>query len=121
MGHAVQFLPENSYLHSMGRIVICVYRPHAGKEEALLELVSEHIPLLKSQRLVTDRKPVIMRAADNCIVEVFEWQDADAISKAHENPVVKDLWKRFGEVCSFEIPAGVAEFHAPFPEFEAMN
>ncbi len=105
----------------MGRIVIVAYRPHAGMEEQLLELVREHLPLLKSQRLVTDRKPVVMRAADRTIVEVFEWQDADAIARAHENPVVQDLWQRFSEVCTFEIPTKVAEFHDLFSEFEPVH
>ena len=105
----------------MGRIVFAVYRPHAGKETELLDLVREHMPVLKSQRLITDRKPMVMRANDNSIVEIFEWQSSQAISDAHSNPVVQELWDRFSQVCAFETPSNVDEFHNIFSEFEPIN
>lgn len=105
----------------MGRIVFAVYRPHGGKETELLELVQEHMPVLKSQRLITDRKPMVMRANDNSIVEIFEWQSSQAIADAHSNPVVQELWNRFSAVCAFEVPSNVQEFHNMFSEFEPIN
>jgi hypothetical protein len=32
----------------MGRFVIVAYRPYPGKEERLLELTREHLPILRS-------------------------------------------------------------------------
>jgi hypothetical protein len=105
----------------MGRITISVYRPKPGKEKALLSLVDEHIPILKSQNLVTDRKPIVMKAKDNSIVEIFEWVSRKAIDDAHSNAEVHKLWARFGEVCDFDTPKNVNEFSDMFSEFEAVN
>ena len=105
----------------MGRITIAVYRPKKGKEDALLKLVHEHIPILKDQQLITERKPIVMQAADKTIVEIFEWKSAEAIKQAHTNAAVQDLWNRFNEVCTYDIPVNVKEFSNMFSEFEPIN
>ena len=105
----------------MERITIAIYKPKKGKEQELLKVVEEHMPILKAQDLITERKPIVMRAADGCIVEVFEWKSAQAISDAHHNLEVQKLWERFSEVCEFEVPVNVKEFHDMFPEFSPLN
>ncbi len=105
----------------MGRITIAVYRPKPGKEKQLERLVGEHLPVLKEQHLITERKPIVMRAADNAIVEVFEWKSSQAIEQAHTNVAVQQLWARFGEVCDYEVPVNVIEFQSVFSEFESIN
>ena len=105
----------------MGRITFAIYRPKPGKEKQLLQLLEEHLPILKTQNLVTDRKPIVMQAADKSIIEVFEWKSRKAIDEAHTNPEVQKLWGRFGEVCDFDSPKNVAEFSEMFSEFEAIN
>jgi quinol monooxygenase YgiN len=105
----------------MGRITIAVYRPKKGKEDALLKLVHEHMPILKSQQLITERKPIVMQAADKSIIEIFEWTSVEAIKQAHTNAAVQDLWNRFSEVCAYDMPVNVTEFHNMFSEFEPIN
>jgi len=39
----------------MGRFVIVAYRPRPGEEQRLVELTREHLPILRSQGLATDR------------------------------------------------------------------
>jgi quinol monooxygenase YgiN len=104
----------------MGSIVVACYKPRPGAEEALLDLVRGHLPPLRSQGLVTDRAPIVMRTADGVIVEVFEWVSQEAIAAAHTNPVVLDLWKKFEAVCWYETPANVAEFKNMFSHFEPL-
>jgi hypothetical protein len=104
----------------MGSISVACYKPRPGCEQALLELVRDHLPPLRAEGLVTDRHSIVMRTADGTIVEVFEWVSKEAIAGAHTNPVVLDLWKRFEAVCSFETPANIAEFQNMFAHFEAM-
>jgi quinol monooxygenase YgiN len=104
----------------MERIVIVVYRPKKGKEEKLLQVINDHMPVLQRQGLITDRKPIVMRAKDKSIIEVFEWKSAEAIEEAHSNPEVLALWERFSEVCDYEIPVNVDEFHNLFSEFEPV-
>ncbi len=82
----------------MGTSVIAVYKPHAGKARELEELVVNHVPILRSEGLATERQPIVMRASDGSLVEVFEWVSARAIENAHSNGTVQELWlnlKRF--------------------------
>jgi quinol monooxygenase YgiN len=82
-----------------GICVIVAYRPKSGKEDKLLEIVRERVPLLRREGLVTDRVPIIMRARDRTIIEVSEWKSRAAIESAHKNPNVLALWERFFAVC----------------------
>ena len=104
----------------MGKIVVVAYQPHKGKEAELISLVKEHIPVLKKEGLVTDRKPVVMQATDNTIIEVFEWKSKEAINAAHYNPQVQAHWSRFSEVCEYKPAGSVREFSDLFSEFEAV-
>jgi len=105
----------------MSRGVIVIYRPKNGKDAALLQLVKDHMSILRTQNLVTDRAPIIMKAADGSIIEVFEWKSAGAIKEAHQNKVVQELWERFSQVCDYESPVNVNEFQGLFSEFEVLN
>jgi hypothetical protein len=104
----------------MGSISIACYKPRAGCEEPLLELVRDHLPPLRAEGLVTDRSSIVMRTADGTIIEVFEWVSQEAIAGAHQNPVVLDLWKRFEAVCFYETPANLPEFQRMFSHFEPI-
>lgn len=104
----------------MGSIVVACYKPRPGCEGALLELVRNHLPPLRAEGLVTDRAPILMRAADGTIVEVFEWVSQEAIAGAHQNPAVLNLWKRFEAVCWYETPSNLPEFQNVFTHFEPL-
>lgn len=103
------------------RIVIAVYRPNPGKEKELQIVVSKHYSVLLKEKLVTERVPIVMRAKDESIVEVFEWLSPEAITSAHSNPEVLKLWEEFSEVCTYDNPVSVEEFHNLFSEFEPLN
>jgi hypothetical protein len=105
----------------MGRITIAVYKPKPGMEKELLAMVKKHLPVLQKENLVTDRKPIVMRAADQSIVEIFEWVSPEAIQAAHTNKNVGKLWEEFGAVCDYSPPVAVQEFHNMFSEFESIN
>jgi hypothetical protein len=104
----------------MGCVVIACYKPKPGREAELLDLVRNHLTPLRAEGLVTDRKPIIMRAADGALVEVFEWISQETIAAAHTNPVVLELWKKFEAVCSYEIPASLPEVHNLWSNFEPV-
>jgi len=104
----------------MGSIAVACYKPRPGCEAALLALVRDHMTPLRAEGLVTDRAPIVMRTADGTLVEVFEWVSKETIARAHENPAVLDLWKRFEAVCWYETPANLPEFQNMFSGFEAV-
>jgi hypothetical protein len=105
----------------MGSISVACYKPRPGREEALLELVRNHLPSLRALGLVTDRASIMMRTADGTIVEIFEWNSKEAIAGAHHNPAVVDLWKRFEAVCWYETPSNLPEFQNMFQHFEPIE
>jgi hypothetical protein len=104
----------------MGSISVACYRPKAGCEEALLAEVRDHLPPLRALGLVTGRIPIVMRTQDGTVIEIFEWVSPEAIASAHSNPVVLEIWKRFEAVCSYEVPANIAEFQNMFGHFEPV-
>ncbi len=105
----------------MGQFVIAAYRPRSGKKVQLLQIIREHMPILRSQGLVTDRPAYAMRASDGTIVEVFEWKSAKAAEEAHSNQVVRALWARFDEVCECESLANLPECQRLFSPFQPID
>ncbi len=105
----------------MGRVVIACYKPKSGKEKELLELVLTHHQRLSDENLVTDRRPVILEAADNTIIEVFEWKSKEAIETAHNNPAVQKMWEEFALISDYENATNLSEFQNLFSEFEPLN
>jgi len=111
----------NNKSHEGSIFVICNYRPKPGKDKELLEIVKEHVPILRRLGLATDRTVHIMKAADGSIVEVFEWVSQKAIDDAHKNPEVLEMWKKFEAACTYENLSGLAEANHLFPDFEPVN
>ena len=103
------------------RPVIACYRPKAGQEAALLDLVRGHVPALRRLGLVTDRAPYCMRAANGTLVEVFEWASAKAIEAAHDNLEVHKIWAAFGAACSYVKLSELAEAQNLFAEFGPLR
>lgn len=105
----------------MGIIVIACYKPKPGKKEKLDLLVKQHLKILLSQDLVTDRESIMMEAKDGSIIEVFEWKSKEAIEKAHNNQEVNKMWQEYSEVCDY-IPIGeLAESADMFAHFTPFN
>ena len=105
----------------MGQMVIVAYRPKPGREAELLQLVREHVPALRAEGLATAREPLVMRAADGSLVEIFEWTSAEAVAGAHHNPNVQALWNRFAECCDYETLANLPEAQRLFSPFEPVD
>lgn len=79
----------------------CVYRPKAGQEEALFELVRRHWPVLRDAGLTTDEPALVWRATDKrsgrvSFIEVFSWKDDQASGLAHQLPEVMQIWEPMG-------------------------
>jgi hypothetical protein len=105
----------------VGRIVIVAYRPNPGREVELLEEVRCHVPTLRREGFATDRAPVVMRAGDGTIVEVFEWMSDAAVERAHHDPFVQAMWGRFGELCTCEPLTTLPEAQGMFATFDAIE
>ena len=102
-------------------MVIASYRPKPGQAEALLGLVREHVPILREQQLATAREPLVLRAKDGTLLEIFEWVSPAAVEAAHGNQAVLALWERFGAACEFVSLASLPEAQAVFAHFEPVE
>ena len=105
----------------MGTLVIAVYRPKRGKLRALLDLVRDHVPTLRGLGLATQRESIVGKSRDGALVEIFEWTSAEAIDRAHHDPVVQRMWKRFNAVSTYVSLSDLAEAEQPFPSFEPID
>lgn len=103
-----------------GEVVIAVYRPKPGQEDALRLLVDEHVPLLRKLDLVTDRPVMRLRSRD-AFLEIFEWRSKEAAGAAHDAPEVADLWKRMEEVATFPALGELEEAKTRFPHFRPVD
>ena len=103
------------------RIAIACYRPKRGKEDVLLAEVRDHHHFLRSEGLATDRHPIVMRAKDGTIIEVFEWASPAAIEEAHQNPRVQAMWGRFALCCDYVPVASLPEAAGLFADFEPVE
>ena len=103
------------------RIVIVAYRPKPGKADILLAEVRDHVHLLRSEGLATDRPATVMRAKDGTVIEIFEWASPAAIESARGNPRVQAMWARFA-ACSDYAPLNTLFESADlFAEFEPLD
>jgi hypothetical protein len=101
-------------------IVIVAYKPKPGKEADLIQLTREHVPLLRSEGLVTDRPVTACQAQDGTVVEVFEWA-VGGMERAHSNPAVHKLWERYAVACDYVPLASLAESSNMFASFTPID
>ncbi len=105
----------------MGKFVIACYKPKDGKDGELLNVIKDHMPVLRKEGLVTDRVCYAMKSKDGCIIEVFEWKSDEAVAEAHKNKNVLALWERFSKVCEYIPLSGIDETQNIFPHFEPID
>lgn len=80
-----------------------------------------HVATLRGEGLATSRAPILMRAKDGTVIEVFEWVSQEAIDRAHTNPVVLAMWERYGQVCEYIKIGDVPEASEMFSGFEPLE
>lgn len=102
-------------------LAFATYKPKAGHEIALLELVKKHLPILRELELATDRSNYIAKSSDGTIIEVFEWTSQNAAKAAHQHPAVNDIWEKMTMIADFVPMTTLQEGQHPFPGFEIIN
>jgi glucose-6-phosphate 1-dehydrogenase len=104
----------------MERIVIVGYKPLPEKSKELEDLLSNHWAVLNKEGLVTERKSILMRAADETVIEVFGWKSKEAMESAHANPVVQSMWDEFSKACEYVPIGNLEESKSLFSEFTPL-
>lgn len=107
--------------HSSAQVVIATYRPHAGLADKLHEIVRRHVPTLREEGLITDRPATVLVAADDTVLEIFEWMSSDASTAAHTNPRISALWEEMMAVAEMTTLASLSEAGRPFASFRPFE
>lgn len=104
----------------MGVLVICSYRPHAGREDEARLLMAGHVPLLREHGLITERAAVQGVAQDGSLVEIFEWASVDQSRMAPTIAEISAHWKAMSEVMDFVALDSLAEAKHAFAHFTPL-
>ena len=112
--------PANS--PAAGQVVIAVYRPKPGQGPALEAILVRHVATLRAAGLVTSRPVMLLRSfVDGTYLEIFEWVSGEAARRAHDTPVVAELWGAMGAVADFPPLSDLSESRVPFAHFAPMD
>ena len=102
-------------------IVFAIYKPHTNKGNKLKKLLFNHIPILKSNNLITDRPPMLVQSKNGIYIEIFEWKSNNAVEEAHKNSEVQKLWDEMEKVCDFTSLDSIKEAKEYFPQFKPIK
>lgn len=105
----------------MRRTFIIVYNPYKGREQELLPGVRASYIDLRKGGYVTSALPKVMKAKDNSIILIFEWNNEHMINDAQVNLVIQKHWMLLSKLCEFALPMNLIEFQEPFSEFETLE
>jgi hypothetical protein len=50
-------------------IVFAIYKPHQNKGNELKKLILKHVPILKSNKLITNREPVLVQSKNGIYID----------------------------------------------------
>lgn len=105
-----------------GEIAMAIYRPRLGQEEAFLEAVAEHVPILRRAELATARPVLFLKAPqDHIYIEIFEWRSAELAKAAEQNPAVAEIWQQLASLAEFLSLADLSNSRHPFPHFQPLD
>lgn len=90
---------RSAAMESGPETVIVTYRPKAGDEAALLEVLSRQWAALRSVQAVEEQPHLVYRSTEKgkpVLTEVFTWASADDAD--HVPPEVQALWGRMQSI-----------------------
>lgn len=102
-------------------IVFALYRPREGKDAELLELISQHLPVLRRLELITSRPAILLKSKNGTYIEIFEWRSSESANIAHQHPEVAVVWEAMSEICDLPGLDSLEECKERFPHFAPVN
>lgn len=103
----------------MSRIVICAYRPHPGKRQELLELLSRHHTRTREQGRLAPRAPWLCEGVNGEIVFVAEIADS-AIEAIWNDEMLQDIEALISGVARMIPVSTVTEAAAAFMDMASL-
>lgn len=109
-------LPFESAILTFG-----TYKPKAGKEAELIELIRQHQPTLRKFGLLTSKEGFIVQSQDGTIIEVFEWKGLQEVQAAKQHPVISAMWEKMHSIGDCPPMKDIPETATSFPGFEVLK
>ena len=106
--------------NATAQVVIVAYKPKPEKQADLLQLTREHLPILRAEGLATNMPEITVMADGGVIVEIFEWAPGGT-ERAHTNPTVLAMWKRYADACDIIPLRDLAEASQLFAAFRKVE
>jgi predicted enzyme related to lactoylglutathione lyase len=103
------------------KIVLCTYKPKAGKTQALLDVLSDHVPTLRMLGFASGHPRSISTSENGTILEIFAWMSDEAARAAHDHPEVKKIWGQIAELADMVPLSELAETKKPFAHFTSTQ
>lgn len=104
----------------MRHIALILYSPRKDREQELIEMLQQNIPVMRKLGLVTDREQILASTKDGSIIQLFEWKNDDSQEQAMAHPVCQEMWLKVGNISEFQKPTAVAEFNEVFSMFKTI-
>ncbi len=81
-------------------VVLAVYRVAEKVQAEFFQVVKDKREYFLKAGLMTARVPIFLRSSGNpeFLIDIFEWASAEAIERAHSDPVVQRMWARMAEL-----------------------
>jgi hypothetical protein len=70
---------------------------------------------------VTNAAPRLIRASNNSVIIIFEWNSRGSREAAQFHPDVQMHWMRLSNICEFDKGGNLTEFQTVFPWFETIE
>ena len=107
------------------RVVIAAYRAKQERMNDLLEILKAKRKFMLDAGYYSPRAPITMASMKDpdLVIEVFEWTSLEAISSAHEDSRVLEIWGKMDDIC-YEIGSRLDSFPEAmqsFPNFEPID
>jgi len=105
----------------MSILAIATYKPKTGRENDFLKLLTNHIPTLHSEKLISSKDNYVMHSKNGTIIEIFEWLSREAVDKAYETQCYGSFWQQIGERADVVSLNSLEETGQPFAGFKIIN
>ncbi len=107
------------------RIVIAAYRAKQERMNDLLQILKAKRKFMLEAGYYSPRAAISMTSMKDpeLVIEVFEWTSHEAISSAHEDSRVLEIWGKMDDIC-YEIGSRLDSFPEAmqsFPNFEPID
>jgi hypothetical protein len=105
----------------LGAVVICSYRPKAGKQPDLVKALEAHVPTLRRLGFATEYPRTLVVSPSGDTIEIFEWVSEEAHQKAGEYDEVRQLWDEIERLADSVPLAAFPETQKPFAHFVRLK